>query len=53
MNELSLIDFAILRAEFTTNSNHEERERYAEEKIAITTKELLEEKEMALATVKD
>ncbi|CBY02001.1 hypothetical protein IAQ61_006591 [Plenodomus lingam] len=39
MNELSLIDFAILRAEFTTNSNHEERQRYAVEKIGIEAKQ--------------
>lgn len=39
MNELSLLDFAILRAEFTTNSNHEERERYAVEKTGIEAKQ--------------
>lgn len=39
MNELSLLDFAILRAEFTTNSNHTERERYAVEKDGITAKQ--------------
>lgn len=39
MNELSSLDFAILRAEFTTNSNHTERERYAVEKDDITAKQ--------------
>ncbi|KAJ4374967.1 hypothetical protein N0V83_002046 [Neocucurbitaria cava] len=39
MNELSLLGFAILRAEFTTKSNHTERERYAVEKVAITAKQ--------------
>ncbi|EUC49585.1 hypothetical protein COCMIDRAFT_1630 [Bipolaris oryzae ATCC 44560] len=39
MNELSLLDYAILRAEFTTNSNHTERERYAVEKTAIEAKQ--------------
>ncbi|KAF1848666.1 uncharacterized protein K460DRAFT_375489 [Cucurbitaria berberidis CBS 394.84] len=39
MNELSLLDFAILRSEFTTNSNHTERERYAVEKDGITAKQ--------------
>lgn len=39
MNELSLLDFAILRAEFTTNSNHVERERYAVEKTGIEQKQ--------------
>ena len=39
MNELSSLDFAILRAEFTTNSNHTERERYAVEKDGITAKQ--------------
>ncbi len=39
MNELSLLDFAILRSEFTTNSNHAERERYAVEKDGITSKQ--------------
>jgi predicted nucleic acid-binding Zn-ribbon protein len=39
MNELSLLDFAILRAEFTTNSNHVERERYAVEKTGIEAKQ--------------
>ncbi|KAL6707601.1 hypothetical protein ACN47E_003951 [Coniothyrium glycines] len=39
MNELSLLDFAILRAEFTTNSNHVERERYAVEKTGIERKQ--------------
>jgi hypothetical protein len=39
LNELSLLDFAILRAEFTTNSNHTERERYAVEKTGIEAKQ--------------
>lgn len=39
MNELSALDFAILRAEFTTTSNHTERERYAVEKDGITAKQ--------------
>lgn len=39
MNELSMLDFAILRAEFTTNSNHEERQRYAAEKTSIEEKQ--------------
>ena len=39
MNELSMLDFAILRFEFTTNSNHTERERYAVEKDGITAKQ--------------
>ncbi|KAL5117003.1 hypothetical protein ACEQ8H_005089 [Pleosporales sp. CAS-2024a] len=39
MNELSSLDFAILRAEFTTDSNHTERERYAVEKDSITAKQ--------------
>ncbi|KAF1945851.1 hypothetical protein EJ02DRAFT_431355 [Clathrospora elynae] len=39
MNEISLLDFAILRAEFTTNSNHTERERYAVEKTGIEAKQ--------------
>jgi hypothetical protein len=39
MNELSALDFAILRAEFTTDSNHTERERYAVEKDGITSKQ--------------
>lgn len=39
MNELSLLDFATLRAEFTTNSNHDERQRYAVEKDGITAKQ--------------
>ncbi|KAK1918118.1 hypothetical protein P3342_000838 [Pyrenophora teres f. teres] len=39
MNELSLLDFAILRSEFTTNSNHTERERYAVDKTAIEAKQ--------------
>lgn len=39
MNEISLLDYAIVRMEFTTNSNHTERERYAKEKTAITAKQ--------------
>ncbi|UPX09711.1 uncharacterized protein EKO05_0000395 [Ascochyta rabiei] len=39
MNELSMLDYAILRFEFTTNSNHTERERYAVEKDGITAKQ--------------
>lgn len=39
MNELSLLDYAILRAEFTTNSNHDERKRYAVEKTGIEAKQ--------------
>ncbi|KAF1915947.1 Tho complex subunit 7-domain-containing protein [Ampelomyces quisqualis] len=39
MNELSSLDFAILRAEFTTDSNHTERDRYAVEKDGITAKQ--------------
>lgn len=39
MNELALLDFAIVRAEFTTNSNHEERQRYAVEKTSIEAKQ--------------
>ena len=39
LNELSLLDFAILRSEFTTNSNHDERQRYAVEKDGITSKQ--------------
>ena len=39
MNELSLLDFAIVRSEFTTNSNHTERARYADEKTAIEAKQ--------------
>ncbi|KAH8724422.1 Tho complex subunit 7-domain-containing protein [Phaeosphaeriaceae sp. PMI808] len=39
MNELSALDFAILRAEFTTTSNLTERERYAVEKDGITAKQ--------------
>jgi hypothetical protein len=39
MNELSLLDFAILRGEFTTNSNRVERERYAVEKTGIEAKQ--------------
>jgi hypothetical protein len=39
MNEISMLDYAILRFEFTTNSNHDERERYAVEKVGITAKQ--------------
>jgi hypothetical protein len=39
MNELSSLDFAVLRAEFTTDSNHTERKRYAVEKDGITAKQ--------------
>jgi hypothetical protein len=39
LNELSGLDFAILRAEYTTDSNHTERKRYAVEKDGITTKQ--------------
>ncbi|KAF2818361.1 hypothetical protein CC86DRAFT_337237 [Ophiobolus disseminans] len=39
MNELSALDFAVLRAEFTTDSNHTERKRYAVEKDGITAKQ--------------
>lgn len=39
MNELSMLDYAILRFEFTTNSNHTERDRYAVEKDGITAKQ--------------
>ncbi|KAJ4334127.1 hypothetical protein N0V87_007070 [Didymella glomerata] len=39
MNELSMLDYAILRFEFTTNSNHTERARYAVEKDGITAKQ--------------
>ena len=39
MNELSMLDYAILRFEFTTNSNHAERARYAVEKDGITAKQ--------------
>ncbi|KAL1609530.1 hypothetical protein SLS59_001036 [Nothophoma quercina] len=39
MNELSMLDYAILRFEFTTESNHTERERYAVEKDGITAKQ--------------
>jgi hypothetical protein len=39
LNEISLFDYAILRMELTTNSNQVERERYAEEKVAITGKQ--------------
>ncbi|KAH7119087.1 Tho complex subunit 7-domain-containing protein [Dendryphion nanum] len=38
-NEIALLDHAILRMEHTTNSNHDERERYAVEKNAITSKQ--------------
>jgi hypothetical protein len=39
MNEIALLDYAVLRMEFTTNSNQAERERYAVEKNAITAKQ--------------
>jgi hypothetical protein len=39
MTEISMLDYAILRFEFTTNSNHTERERYAVEKDGITEKQ--------------
>ncbi|KAF2268863.1 hypothetical protein CC78DRAFT_488314 [Lojkania enalia] len=39
MNEIGLLDYAILRMELTTNSNQAERERYAKEKDAITAKQ--------------
>ncbi|KAF2478318.1 uncharacterized protein BDR25DRAFT_299938 [Lindgomyces ingoldianus] len=39
MNELDLLDYAVLRMEMTTNSNQAERSRYAREKIAITDKQ--------------
>ncbi|KAF2012000.1 hypothetical protein BU24DRAFT_425822 [Aaosphaeria arxii CBS 175.79] len=38
-SEISLLDYAIVRMEFTTNSNHTERQRYAKEKTAITAKQ--------------
>lgn len=39
MNELDLLDYTILRFELTTESNHDERARYAREKTAITEKQ--------------
>lgn len=39
MNELELLDFATLRFELTTGINHEERERYAKDKVKITEKQ--------------
>lgn len=39
MNELSMLDFAVLRFEYTTNSNHTERARYAVQKDGITAKQ--------------
>ncbi|KAF2743890.1 hypothetical protein M011DRAFT_461344 [Sporormia fimetaria CBS 119925] len=39
MNEISMLDYAVLRMEFTTSSNQTERERYAVEKDAITAKQ--------------
>lgn len=39
MNELKLLDYTILRFELTTESNHDERGRYSQEKIAITEKQ--------------
>jgi hypothetical protein len=58
MNELSALDFAILRAEFTTDSNHTERERYAVEKDGITAKqqhvrETIEELRVQLVEAKE
>jgi hypothetical protein len=39
LNEIALLDYAMLRMEFTTKSNEAERERYAVEKTAITAKQ--------------
>jgi predicted nucleic acid-binding Zn-ribbon protein len=39
MNEISMLDYAVVRMELTTNSNQAERERYAVEKNAITSKQ--------------
>lgn len=39
MNELQMLDQMILHSELTIESNHAERERYAQEKIAITEKQ--------------
>ncbi|KAK3208011.1 hypothetical protein GRF29_96g1104194 [Pseudopithomyces chartarum] len=39
MNELELLDFATLRFELTTGVNHEERDRYAQDKVKITEKQ--------------
>ncbi|KAF2711309.1 hypothetical protein K504DRAFT_465074 [Pleomassaria siparia CBS 279.74] len=38
-NDLAMLDYAILRMEFTTNSNRDERERYSTERESITTKQ--------------
>lgn len=38
-DELAMLDYAILRMEFTTNSNRDERERYSTESISITAKQ--------------
>jgi hypothetical protein len=38
-NELAMLDYAILRMEFTTNSNKDERERYSTERVSITGKQ--------------
>lgn len=58
MNELSTLDFAVLRAEFTTNSNHDERKRYAIEKDSITekqqhVKDTIEELRVKLVSAKE
>jgi chromosome segregation ATPase len=58
MNEISMLDYAILRFEFTTNSNHDERERYAVEKVGITekqqhVKDTIEELRVRLAEAKE
>ncbi|KAF1979649.1 hypothetical protein BU23DRAFT_548851 [Bimuria novae-zelandiae CBS 107.79] len=39
MTELELLDFATLRFELTTGVNHEERERYAKDKVKIMEKQ--------------
>jgi hypothetical protein len=39
MNDLGLLDYTTLRFELTTESNNDERERFAQEKIAITQKQ--------------
>jgi len=39
MNELDLLDHTVLRFELTTESNNDERERYAKEKVAILDKQ--------------
>ena len=38
-NEISMLDYAVMRMELATNSNQAERERYAVEKNAITSKQ--------------